>query len=281
MRRVKLFSLPAVVFIGVFSRGLHGQGLRDTSHPPSSSKFLSNLPPGFKLPDSAVGKRLLRAYGAALVSRGGTVPPPVLVFSDGESVDRWQKSLKTEQATIGGVAVRLQAPALRALLAAREDARKTGREISPRGRDAARRSYGQTVELWKSRVNPGLDWWVKKGRLSASEASRLRGLALADQVREVLKLEEHGLFFSPDFSRTILSSVAPPGASQHLSMLAFDVKEHENPRVRSVLARHGWFQTVLGDLTHFTYLGAKEDQLPSLGLKTVMEEGRVFWVPDL
>ena len=45
-------------------------------------------------------------------------------------------------------------------------------------------------------------------------------------------------------------------------MLAFDVNEFDNPRVREILAKHGWFQTVLSDLPHFTYLGLKEKDLP-------------------
>jgi hypothetical protein len=64
-------------------------------------------------------------------------------------------------------------------------------------------------------------------------------------------------------------------------MLAFDVKEHEDPRVRALLAKHKWFQTVVSDLPHFTYLGVEETELPGLGLKKVTEGGRTFWVPDI
>ena len=64
-------------------------------------------------------------------------------------------------------------------------------------------------------------------------------------------------------------------------MLALDVTEFENPNVRAVLARHGWFQTVVSDLPHFTYLGVDETELPSLGLKRVVSDGRPFWIPDL
>jgi len=101
-----------------------------------------------------------------------------------------------------------------------------------------------------------------------------------EQGAEILRLEGRGLYFSKDFSHSILSSVAIPGASQHLAMLAFDVKEHDNPAVRSILERYGWFQTVKSDLPHFTYLGASKQELPSLGLKMVKQGDRVFWVPD-
>jgi hypothetical protein len=121
---------------------------------------------------------------------------------------------------------------------------------------------------------------VAKGSLSAAEAARIRKLPPSQQVAEILALEERGLYFSNSPSKSILSSVAPPGASQHLSMLAFDVKEHTNPSVRSILKHNGWYQTVTSDLPHFTYLGVEEHLLPSLGLKMVKSGGREFWVPD-
>jgi hypothetical protein len=64
-------------------------------------------------------------------------------------------------------------------------------------------------------------------------------------------------------------------------MLALDIVEFDNPAVRDVLAKHGWFQTVVSDLPHFTYLGANENDLPELGLKKVVSGGRSFWVPDI
>ena len=163
---------------------------------------------------------------------------------------------------------------------AREEGFQAHVGISPRGRDAAQRSYADTLELWRSRVNPGLTHWVAKGLLSATEAERIRSLPARQQAQEILELEKRGLYFSNDFSKSVLFSVAPPGASQHLSMLAFDVKEHDNPVVRSILERHGWYQTVRSDLPHFTYLGVDKHLLPSLGLKMVRDGGRVFWIPD-
>ena len=115
----------------------------------------------------------------------------------------------------------------------------------------------------------------------AAEAERIRKLPARQQASAILGLERRGLFFSKDFSKSILFSVVPPVASQHLSLLAFDVKEHDSPVVRSILERHGWFQTVRSDLPHFTYLGVEKNLLASLGLKMVRSGGRVFWVPDL
>jgi len=40
-------------------------------------------------------------------------------------------------------------------------------------------------------------------------------------------------------------------------MLAFDVTEFQNLRVRELLGKHGWFQTVLSDLPHFYFFGVE------------------------
>ncbi|HEX8736765.1 MAG TPA: hypothetical protein VF721_15645, partial [Pyrinomonadaceae bacterium] len=147
--------------------------------------------------------------------------------------------------------------------------------------DSARRSYTQTVELWASRVNPALTHWVGKGKISPQEAERIKALSPTAQVAEVLRLEEQGIYFSKDLSKSILYSVAAPGTSQHLSLLALDVEQFANPNVREILARHGWFQTVQSDLPHFTYLGLKETELPASGLKAVFFNGQKFWIPNL
>jgi len=123
--------------------------------------------------------------------------------------------------------------------------------------------------------------WVALRKISPAEAMRIEDLAAFDQVPEILALEARKLFFAKDLTRSILSSAAPPGASQHLSMLAVDIDENADPGVRAALAKHGWFQTVPSDLPHFTYLGVKEDELPSLGLTAVRQANRTFWVPDL
>src|SRR5438309_1046001 len=54
-----------------------------------------------------------------------------------------------------------------------------------------------------------------------------------------------------------------------------------NQRVREILATHGWFQTVLSDLPHFTFLGLNEDELPGRGLKRIEVHTQVFWIPDV
>ena len=247
----------------------------------AQSVFFKSLPEGFHSPGpgDALEWRVLEDYGAMFIARGVEAPPGV-IFPNADSVARWQTSVRFEQAELAGIPVRLQSAAMQSLMKAREEAIRANLSISARGPDAAQRNYDDTLQLWRSRVNPGLQHWVGKGLLSAAEAGRIRKLPAREQAAEILRLEGRRLYFSRDFSKSILYSVAIPGASQHLAMLAFDVKEHDNPAVRSILERHGWFQTVKSDLPHFTYLGVSKNELPSLGLKPARQGDRVFWVPD-
>ncbi|MCA1608336.1 MAG: hypothetical protein LC730_02615, partial [Acidobacteria bacterium] len=167
------------------------------------------------------------------------------------------------------------------LLAAISEANAKNFSMSPRGADSAARDYQATVNLWTSRVEPALNYWVNEEKLSPDTAAYLRSLSPFEQVAEVLKLEADGLFFAKDLSKSIIYSVAPAGASQHLSMLAFDVSEFGEPTVREILEKHGWFQTVVSDLPHFTYLGVEERELAGLGLKPVDSCGQKFWTPDI
>jgi hypothetical protein len=47
------------------------------------------------------------------------------------------------------------------------------------------------------------------------------------------------------------------------------------------MAQHGWLQTVLSDLPHFTFLGLKEKDLPRHGLRNVEINGQLFWIPNV
>ena len=187
-----------------------------------------------------------------------------------------------EAELIGYDEVELQPEALKSLNKARKEAQKEGLDITPRdGAEAARRGYEDSVRLWNSRFEPALDYWLSQGRLTEEQVTRLRGLPLSQQVAEVLELEKTGIYFSKDLSKSILYSIAAPGASQHIAMLAFDVNEFDNPRVREIMGKHGWFQTVLSDLPHFTYLGLKEKDLPKNGLRSLEINGQVFWIPNV
>ena len=230
--------------------------------------------------ETPVERLLLREYGSLFAARD-VVLPPHIVFPDEGSVISFQSTAETAKATIGGLEFTLQKNAMAALSRAVEDAHDTGLSVSPRGPDSGSRNYSDTITLWASRVEPAIGHWLENGRISAETAERIRSSSPFEQVPIVLELEDEGIFFAKDLSKSIIYSVAPPGASQHLSMLAFDVAEFDQRDVRSILERHGWFQTVTSDLPHFTYLGAAERDLPELGLKRVENAGRYFWVPEM
>jgi hypothetical protein len=229
-----------------------------------------------------VARRVLEDYGAVFLVAPDVTPPPVCVFASEDEVEQFQEDADFTTAIIGGDRVELQPAAMSALMAAREEARAAKLDITPRGgEEAARRSYTDTLRLWNTRFLPALNYWNSRGRLSKAQVTRLRKLPLNDQVREVLELEKDGIFFSKDFSKSILYSIAAPGTSQHLAMLALDVEQFADARVRRILARHGWFQTVKSDLPHFTYLGLEERDLPAKGLRSVISGKQLFWIPNI
>ncbi len=165
-----------------------------------------------------------------------------------------QATLQHSTETIGSYKVELQTPAMNALKAAIAEAKATGKSITPRAADSARRGYAETVTLWKSRVEPGFVHWVGLGKVSQAEATRIKALSPYEQVSEILKLEQQSIYFAKDLSKSIIYSVAPPGTSQHLSMLALDVQQNEDAKGSRDLEKNGWYQTVTSDLPHFTFL---------------------------
>jgi len=232
---------------------------------------------------SPVEKRLFAEYGAIFAT--AATPPPVIIFSNADQVDEFQSTLKIERAVIGEHEFALQAAALERLLAAVSGIAGRG-SISPRSADSGARSYQETVGLWTRNVRRGLDHWQELGRLTSEHAQHIRELPPVEQVALILDLEDSAqLFFGTFFDRSILYSVAAPGASQHLSLLAFDIAEYQDPRAEEDLGRQGWYRTVPNDLPHFTYLGFEQDVLPDLGLIRVThsygERLYGFWVPDL
>ncbi|HEV7642716.1 MAG TPA: hypothetical protein VGO50_02130 [Pyrinomonadaceae bacterium] len=244
-----------------------------------NDKFISHLPAGFNIPSDETGQILLKEYGAVFVAQGGAVAPKTVIFKDEAEVSAWQATVPVSKDIIGGMQTELQTPAMNALKEAVSEAAQNKLTLTPRGNDAASRSYTETEELWESRVTPGLKYWTDKGKLDKNEAAKIKALSPFEQVTEIFRLEKQGMFFSKDLSKPIIYSVAPPGASQHLSMLALDVVENDNPKIREIMARHGWFQTVVSDLPHFTFLGVAEDKLPDLGLRKTVSGGRSFWIP--
>lgn len=219
-------------------------------------------------------------YGA--VFRAAAKVPAKCIFESDADVLKFQSKLDVKTAEIGGAEIQLQAPAMDALLAAVDEAESQGLRITPLdGSVAGKRSFADTVRIWNSRFEPALRFWVRQGKIGRDEAEAASKMAVLDQLEQVLDWEGRGYYFSTGRNRPIMSSVAPPGTSQHLSMLAFDIEQAGNPAVSGILNRNGWFQTVVNDTPHFTYLGFTEAELPKQGLKQVIRGGHKYWVPDL
>ena len=303
---VLVFLIPALV---VSSRSVAAAGLRQKSYQQNlmspNSKFTPAAdkkvvaPPFYEALRKAlkkrkttvekicpvadsVARRILEEYGAIFLANKKVLTPPTCVFTTEEQVTAFQNAAGYVAETIADAEIELQPEAMKSLLKARDDAQEEALDITPRGgAEAARRNYEDSIRLWDTRFLPALDYWLAQGRLTSEQVTRLRGLSLHDQVAEVLELEKDGIFFSKDLSKSILYSIAAPGTSQHIALLALDVTEFDNARVREILAQHGWFQTVLSDLPHFTYLGLKEKDLPKNGLKSIIVDGQTFWIPNV
>jgi hypothetical protein len=230
----------------------------------------------------SVQKRVLREYGALFLADASVQVPPTCMFTNEEDVSKFQQQAGIASEEMLGAKIELQPAAMKALLAAREEARSKGFDITPRdGAEAGKRGFADTLRLWDSRFLPACDHWVGKGKLKDEEVARLKSLPINEQVREVLELEKRGIYFNTFFNNSILYSVAAPGTSQHLSMLAIDINEFENKKIREIMGNHGWFRTVKNDSPHFTFLGVKAEDLRDLGLKKINAGGGDYWVPNV
>lgn len=235
--------------------------------------------------EDIVAARVFADYGAmfvaALANPTGIKFPNNCIL-DSKGVQTYQQKASPTIQSIGRVQITLQKPAMDALLDAIAEAKQKNLVISPRGgSESASRSYEDTTRLWNSRFLPGLNYWVKKGKIRREDAEVVKRMNIHDQVAQVLEWESQRLWFSTAFDKSILYSVAAPGASQHIFMLALDVEQFGNKQVRDILAKHGWFQTVQSDLPHFTYLGVKRDELSKYGLVKKVVSGQEFWIPNL
>jgi hypothetical protein len=248
----------------------------------NDSLFLSNIRRAIvEEIEDPIAARLLPDYGSVFVAGAGATPPDRIIFRNENEVMEFQRSVEIGSVEFAEIKIELQKTAADALQQAVGSAKGEGLSITPRAADSGRRSYADTVELWHSRVEPALVHWVTASRLPAEKADWIRTLSPFEQVPVVFELETEGIWFAKDLSKSIIYSVAPPGTSQHLSMLAFDVAEFNESRVREILAEHYWYQTVISDLPHFTYLGVAESGLPNLGLKKIIHGEKRFWVPDI
>ena len=143
-------------FYLAFSRALRRRGMR---------------PEQLCDPADPCARRLLSEYGAMFVASDAVAVPPVCVFRDEREVSSFQQRAGSRAADFDGVTIELQPAALDALVAARDDARREGLDITPRdGPEAGRRDFADTVRLWESRVRPALRYWIEAGRVEADEA---------------------------------------------------------------------------------------------------------------
>ena len=232
--------------------------------------------------NDAFSRRVFAEYGAIFAADSRVAFPWKCVFENADEVMAFQKSLKTRSLQVDGVAIDLQEAAMEALAKAANEAAIENLRIIPfDGAIAGRRNYFDSVALWSSRFFPALDHWVKTGAISEADASMARSVPIRSQVEKVMEWESAGYLFGTGRARSIFSSTAPPGTSQHLSMLAFDVRNYSDPRIREILAANGWFQTIVNDPTHFTFLGLPESELPTRGLMKMDRGTFQFWVPRL
>jgi hypothetical protein len=271
-------SQPAAEpFVEAVAKRIFAEEVRE--EPGSSNKRFSRF---CDIENSIVAERVFRMYGAMFVAGDAVALPNKCIFQSDADVRDFQVSLRTRTALIGSAEIKLQEPAMSSLLSAIDEASAKHISIVPLdGSIAGSRSYNETVRLWFSRYTPALNYWIKRGRITEEEAVRVNSLPLEKQVEKVIDWESQRLWFGTAKTASIFASVAPPGASQHLSMLAFDVLRIPNSKLVQIFNSYGWFQTVVGDPQHFTYLGLTVDQLSSRGLKPVRSGGTTFWVPDV
>ena len=106
--------------------------------------------------DDAVARRVLEEYGAMFVAEGVSLPP-TCVFGSEEEVERFQREAGWRAEKWDGATVELQPAAMGALVGAREEARAAGLRLTPRGgSEAGRRSFEDSLRLWRSRCDPAL-----------------------------------------------------------------------------------------------------------------------------
>jgi len=227
-------------------------------------------------------RRVMAEYGAMFAAADSVTLPSKCIYTQSSEVNAFQQTLKISAAEIGGTHIELQPAALSALRLAAAEAELSDVSLTPLdGRIAARRTYNDSVLIWNKRMYPALEYWVREGVITVEESIAVRNVPLVDQARQVMNWELRGYNFGTGRVRSIFASCSPPGTSQHLSLVAFDVVQYGDPKLRAILNRYGWYQTVANDPPHFTFLGLPETELPARGLKRVPAGGFEYWVPDI
>lgn len=257
-----------------------------------------------------VFKKVLEEYGAFLVGKD-VVMPPTCLFETPEEVNKFQGRLIADheivtvricnkdyafQKNAGLSIINILLPSLARIgIVAKDLPRRTtdndreeltcGREIISLNKDWASRNFEKTSENWKHQRCKTL----RPCPQVETTESIISGEISTNQYRGNF-IESEGL------NKPIMRSVAVPGASQHISLLAFDLNNNIcNSQVIEKLAEAGWFRTVIDDDCHFTYLGwTNERDLRRAGLKRVKctrnvsrvnarreSVVRSFWIPRI
>lgn len=186
---------------------------------------------------------LLRVYGAPFINSQSEIKfPPKVIFGNDQETKDYQATL-----TMGKVNntnnCYLQKVAADALNKARSLQNIPLK--SGYGASDCTRDFATNLRFWQKYANKNTLEKVKKGQ-----------------------------------ETRILSIVAPPGSSQHLWGLAIDLRV-SNQKQRQILNQNGWFQTVINDLPHWTYVGVAEQDLPQFGFKNQVSRGITYWVTPL
>ncbi len=186
---------------------------------------------------------LLRQYGAIFLNpESGIKLPPTVIFANEQQAKDFQSHL-TMAPVKDADNCYLQKPAADALNLARG---QTSIPLkSGYGRGDCTRTFATHLGFWQKYANSQTLERVRRGQDMA-----------------------------------ILSTVAPPGSSQHIFGLAIDLRV-ENQTQRAILAQHGWFQTVEKDSPHWTYVGLSTAQLQQFGFKNKSDRGIPYWVTPL
>jgi len=276
MAGANLFAQPnaAVGFLDFVASRLNGADVSGVS-----GKYFDQACPHAS---NKIARRVLAEYGAMFTASDKIKLPQVCIFSDEVSVRDFQAKLNVTEIDVNGSVIRLQAPAAKSMQTLLQAASALNVSVRPLdGAVAGGRDYADTKRIWLSRVDPALKYWSRRSRIIEEESASFGNLSMQDQIEKIINWEENGLLFGTSRAVSIFTSTAPPGTSQHISLIAFDVAPPVTSMVRTLFNANGWYQTVKGDVAHFTYLGVVESELPKRGLKPALHNGTLYWIPNI
>jgi hypothetical protein len=186
---------------------------------------------------------LLRQYGAVFINQNPLIKlPSKVLFTNSQESKQYQTTLTIAKVNTGNNCY-LQKAAADALNQSRSQTNISLK--SGNGGADCTRSFETHLRFWRKYANNNTLDKVRQGK-----------------------------------ETRILSVVAPPGTSQHLWGLAVDLRV-SNSKQREILNQNGWFQTVAGDIPHWTYLGVSEASLIQLGFRKKIVGNIPYWLTPL